>query len=471
MSSQLAETAGERGTSSGSARALLGILSFCFLLRIVLILSGGQGYWPDENRYQRSRWAAKALMAGDVRETVQVLNRADHFLFKVIGVVPALLEPIVGASLKWPALFFSLFSVANIWLAWAIVRRLGESEWAALCAAGLLGLSSTFLYYSRHLVPYDTAMAFALLSLLVGLRRPLRIRDSVLCGLLASAAFLTYYGYWLFAGFALVAHVLRPQPSGPPRWIRALVSGLSLVLPCAAVVVAGAAAGGDLPQQVIEFAHNVSQGSYAEGWNLPFFFLWHAEHLFLLLWAAGVVYGIREVARGNRREAVILCLGGIVFVYGGLVLFSSVLGKMVVYGRLVRQLVPFFCVLSAPLLNEVRLFSRRGRILVVVALVLAICQAAANFYRPFTQVFPPEFRRLVARAVAESGPGKYETLFVHHIYPRPGVPPRDEGEVILWRRHPLEYLPYQYEGYGPDQRRAFRTEDIRMRLVRRSNKR
>ena len=65
--------------------------------------------------------------------------------------------------------------------------------------SGLLGLCSTFLYYSRHILPYDTAMAFGLLALFAGLRTPLRAVDSVACGFLAASAFLTYNGCWTLA--------------------------------------------------------------------------------------------------------------------------------------------------------------------------------------------------------------------------------------------------------------------------------
>ena len=37
--------------------------------------------------------------------------------------------------------------------------------------------------------------------------------------------------------------------------------------------------------------------------------------------------------------------------------------------------------------------------------------------------------------------------------------------VIKEARHPLQYLPYQYEGYSPAQRQALRSTDIRMRII------
>jgi len=36
---------------------------------------------------------------------------------------------------------------------------------------------------------------------------------------------------------------------------------------------------------------------------------------------------------------------------------------------------------------------------------------------------------------------------------------------VLRESHPLEFLPYQYEGYNQEQRRRLRSGDIGMRLV------
>jgi hypothetical protein len=37
--------------------------------------------------------------------------------------------------------------------------------------------------------------------------------------------------------------------------------------------------------------------------------------------------------------------------------------------------------------------------------------------------------------------------------------------VVREAPHPLQFLPYQYEGYTPAQRSALRATDIRMRLI------
>jgi hypothetical protein len=312
-------------------RILLAILVLSLLLRVFLILSGGQYFFPDEARYDRSRAAADALWGGDLHGCIHALSTVDHFLFKVIGVVPATIQIIFGSSPKIPALFFSLFSVANLWLLWGIMRRLGESERAALFAVSLLSLCSTFLYYSRHLLPYDTAMAFGLLALFVGLKTPSRTINSILCGLFSVCAFLTYNGYWVLAVFAMLTHILRPPLALPHCLRRAFISGLSFAIPLAAMAAIAAIAfakgnllhDGNLLHQYLAFSRTVTQGSYAEGWSLPFCFLWNSEHFLILLWAVALIYSLKEFALGSRKEAMILGLLGILFIYGTLVGLAS----------------------------------------------------------------------------------------------------------------------------------------------------
>ena len=448
-------------------RILLAVLLLSLLLRVCLVFSGGQYFFPDEARYEKSRAAAEALWGGDIPGCLRALHSADHFLFKVLGVAPAILQIIVTPSSKIPALYFSLFSVANLWLLWGIMRRAGENERAAFFAVGLLALCTTFLYYSRHLLPYDTAMFFGLLSLFVGQKAPVRAIDSIMCGLFSVCAFLTYNGYWLLAGFGLLAHVLRPPLTFDQCLRRAFISGSSFAVPLV-ILLAGSAAlasvGGNLLQQFLNFSRTVTQGSYAEGWSLPFGFLWHSEHFLILLWGVALIYCVREFAAGRRNEAMILGLSGVLCIYGALVIFSVILEEFVVYGRLARQLVPFCSILTALFLERLWTSNPKGRGLAMIIVVMAVFQAAVNFQQPFAQSFPVEFRRLAAEASVPTKTGQYELLYDYYIYPEP-LPVKEGGTIIIQERHPLQFLPYQYEGHTPDQRCKLRTNDIRMRLV------
>jgi hypothetical protein len=101
------------------------------------------------------------------------------------------------------------------------------------------------------------------------------------------------------------------------------------------------------------------------------------------------------------------------------------------------------------------------RALVPVTLALLVAQAAVNFQRPLKQTFPDHLER-------QYGPSHLSDLIwvnVEHIYPEPRqtlIP--DQVVLVHQAPHPLEFLPYQYEGFTPAQRRVLRSTDIRMRL-------
>jgi len=443
---------------------LAGVLAASLVLRIALVLSGGQNYWPDEVRYGRSRQAVEAARLGDFASARRALSQPDHLLFGVLGLLPASLERLAGPDPRIPALFFALFSVASVLLVSAVMRRAGETAWSSCLGALLLAAAATDFYYARHLLPYDAALTLGLSSLYVGLRSPASALRSMSCGLLSCAAFLTYNGYWLLAALALFVHVL----SGPSDWRsrgrRALAALGGFAAPLVAIVAADGAAGGHLAGDWAAFSRTASQGRFAEGWSLPFAYLWHAEHAMTLLWAASFVFASWRLARGDRAKAFVIGVAGIAVVYGGLVLMSVGLEKMVVYGRQARQLVPFACILTAAALDRLWIPAPGRRLLAATIVAGVLAQAALNFREPLTQVFPAEFRRL-AEHERPAGGAPTLLLFAEHIYPIPAPVPAEAGAVLLARRHPLQFLPYQYEGYTPEERAALRSADIRMRLV------
>jgi hypothetical protein len=416
--------------------------------------------------------AIQQARRGEWSRAASYLANPDHVLFPILGLAPASVDPATHidsmilelSGARTPAVFFSLFSVASLVLVYVISRRFGESVGASWLATLVFALCATQLYYSRHLLPYDAAMAILLGALYAGLRRPDSPRDSVICGALACAGFLTYNGYWLLAAFAMAAHVLRDPLSARLALRRGLLAGASFAVPLLAIAAVDAARHGTFLRRWIAFAGTVTQGSYAEGWRLPFAYLWHAEHLLTLLWAASFAYALSRVARGERNGAFAVGVAGLLFIYGGLVLASVVLQKTAVYGRHVRQLVPFACLLTGAALGRLSRAGTRGRRLAAAALIAACVQAAINFRQPLRLVFPDEFRRMAARLPNPAGATR-RILYAEHIYPVPREVAPAGGVIVLARDHPLQYLPYQYEGYTPAQRHALRSTDIRMRVV------
>jgi hypothetical protein len=369
----------------------------------------------------------------------------------------------------------------NIWLVWRLALRTGAGPREALVAALCMALSNSMFYYSRHLLPYDVALTLGLWALLVALRERPRQRTVFFCGFLAGLTFLTYTGYWLLAGLTGLVCVLARRQTLRSRCTTALLCGLGLAAPPLTVVLVSKLVGANLLGAMTRFSSAVTQGDFHEGWRLPLEYLWHAEHAMFIAWLAAVLYCGLVFRRLNERREIRIWLFGLLWLYGGLVLFSVGLHKFVVYGRIVRTMVPLFCLVTAFAAEDVLARWRTRRVVVAAALVGLVLQAGWNFRIPLTQTFPREFVHraqcvypdLAVDADALAfGPdqvdasGDYRLIYAKHIWPEPrppNLPPYDE---LLAAGHPLQFLPYQYEGFGPVQRAHLRDMDIRMRLVR-----
>ena len=450
---------------SRPVQCLVPVLLVSFLTRAGLILAGGQYYWTDEGRYETARHAARLILRADIVKAVRDIAFDNHFGFALIALPPALLEQLVYPNLTLPALYLCLFSVANIGLLWAIARRAGATETESLIAAGLLALSTSSFYYSRHLFPYDASLTFGLAALFMGIGKPSTHRSSLLCGLFASLCFLVYNGYWSMAALALLVHLVFLPRGARQIARRAVFFGLAFAAPplCAAGV--GALFGFDALERSIFFSNTITEGAFSEGWSLPFEYLWHTEHFLFPLWVVSFVYCLWTVGKGGRAKNVVLGIAGLLFVYGVLVLLSVGLQKFVVYGRLVRQCTPFFCLLTAHALEGIRTSKGGGRRIFAVLFALIFVQAFVNQYACFKLTFPADFRVQANVAMDNEGGLEYGMVNVRHIYPEADDAPDREHRVVLEAPHPLEFLPYQYEGFSPAERAELRSHKIEMQLV------
>ena len=230
------------------------------------------------------------------------------------------------------------------------------------------------------------------------------------------------------------------------------------------VIGSDALFGGRLIESYRTFGAQVTQGDYQEGWRLPFEYLWHAEHGLLILWLASLAWCLATVRRSAASPRVRVGLAGLLIAFATLAISSTLLHMFVVYGRLARQLVPFFCLLTAFALG--RIWASRSRVvrgLVPATIVILVAQAAHNSRRHYNKRF-----RTISSASAEFGRERSHLGERGTHLPRAsqGRPSRSvRFDLPFWAPHPLEFLPYQCEGYTPAQRRVLRLTDIRMRIL------
>ncbi len=461
-----------------SGRLFLGLaaalLITAVLLRFLLVEGGGQFFFPDETRYFLSREAATLVASGNLRPGLLLpFSNSEHIGFKVLGLMPALLEERFGHDGRLPALFFSIFSVLNLLLIGLCARRLGASPMAQLWALFLGVCSNSLFYYTRHLFPYDASLCLGLLAFYIGSRSG-GWRRSTAVGLLAGLAFITYLGYWTLAGTVMLLHLLRG--GGWRLWLeRALATGAGFGAVVAVVLLVNQLSTGHALADTLRFATTINQGDFHEGHSLPWRYLQAAEGLLLWVWLAAAAYAMvwlirSQAARGGRNQARWLCLAALVLLYVIPLVTSNVLQKFVVYGRGARLEVPFFCLLTALVLDDLDWSKRVVRLAVAGLAVLVAISAVLRFAVPLTQQFPAAFRTrgdALLRQRPPPDPGSYyRYVNVNHYVMAAEVLKQAPAETLLVAAHPYQFEPYLFEGFSPAERARRRSVDHRMRLVR-----
>ncbi|HET6823971.1 MAG TPA: hypothetical protein VFH34_15075 [Anaerolineales bacterium] len=457
---------------------VIGILFVSLILRWILILRGGQYYISDETRYEVSLAAARLLWQGQFGEALrQFTVSPEHLGFKVVGTLPALTEYLIGPSLVVPAIFFSFFSILNLYLIFLLSRRSqispNESIYALFFAASCLSL----LYYSRHLFPYDMAMSFGLMALYIALDQNPTMKLSLVCGGLSFLCFITYNGYWPLAGFAMLAHVLIHSKRISNILQKGILTAFGFITSLIIVILAMLWSGTDMISAYRLFASSITQGVFEEGWSLPFEYFWHTEYAIILILTAMAILALASSSR-NQRKYTWLWAGGILFIYLCLVI-PSMLEYFVVYARLARQMIPFLILLAAPGLIELEKRIAYGYGARVPRLIVAIAflQAVWNFYTAYQVNFPRDFAAEVqtrfpdfefsAKRLAFGAPvicqdSGYMVEHTKFYVAPPEEVPHVEGQLLLSALHPTNYQPYLYEGDSPDFRKAYRNLKLRM---------
>ena len=447
------------------------------VLRWILILRGGQFYFSDESRYGIAQDALVLMLEGKVRTgLLTLLDELAHVGFKLTALIPALFEHIFDTTLILPAIFFSFFSILNLFLIWKIALKAGASLRVANYALLLAACSQVLLYYSRHLFPYDQAMFFGLSGLYVALKNNAQPGVSFLCGILGFLCLVTYNGYWAIAAFAMLVCIFNGAKEN--LWIvkRPTFLVLGFLAPLAILLLVCFVVGKDVFGDYGVYLQKIVQGSFSEGWSLPFEYLWHAEHGLLVIVGLLSLLALFLFLK-KRDKFVYIAIGGTLFIYLCLVIPSNFLHAFVVYGRTARQLMPLLVLSAAYGLSALHFWKPRGRWLANIVVGMIVVQTAWNYSLSYKIVYPREFiqdiqQRYPAFEVSSKMMRFYSPLICqnegfllinfHYIYnPLPTLPDI-QGELLSQAPHPVHFQPYLYEGYTPEERQAIREVNIKI---------
>ena len=478
-----------RQRSTGICAAL--VLLAAMTIRVVLAARGGQFYSSDEYvHFTPALAAADALGRGEWDAALVALIQQEHHMgFRLSSALVAVTGRLIApGQLELTACLLASASVAVILLVYALARRLGAPREEALLAMLFAATATSLTYFSRHLMPYDTGLALDLLALWLALRVG-GFGRAVAVGAVACLGFLTYYAYLAVAAVAGAVHVLRTR-AGVGRRLAGVALGAAAVFACfeIATVTRGATIPWVLPFHVMlwRFLHGAPESwgsSYAEGWWVPGAYLWHVEHLVVVVWVALIIVGCVIGTRRARQWGAIA-----VGLYAWMVLHSTVLGESVVLGRFVRQVVPFLCLgAAAGLADALARLRRRGgwrarRHWWAIGVAVYAGAVILNLWPVFAQRFPRDLDRRWRAAHGPlaydqtllgpdgtAGTGRYVAFNVRMAGPPwPVVGVRDEplpGCVIEAYPHPLAWPGYQYEGYTEAGRAAVRAQPYLMALV------
>jgi hypothetical protein len=477
--------------------ALLAIVAISAILRIILCERGGQFFFGDELRYDRVVRLYFAIANGNAHDVRETLAMPEHALFPWVGAIVMAAQHLLAQATPYGdwgrhpefatftmwigACVLSLFSTLNVLFVHRLARVAGAGREEALWATLIMAASNTAFYYSRHLLPYDCALSFALAAMVVGLKAP-TLGRAALCGFLAGCAYHVYNGYWFLppvVALVYCGHGWRGARRKP--LFSMLIAGLSLGLGLPLLV--GTLAGGShYWRTMVAFSGTVTQGSFAEGWSLPWAYLWSSEDWLGVAVVACILAAFADgwIAARPMERRVRIWLAATVTVYVLLVLASVVMEKFVVYGRTVKPLVPLFCLLAGWAVGG--LVGGRRSLRWIGAAALAAC-ALVHFAPHFARVFPRDVEITVLRnfgnpkrTLSMSGSiyiplalpvtrGDLALANAQMIYPVRAFIGFPEGRTLFRIEHPLTYAPFQYEGHSPAERAMLRTQDISMRLI------
>ena len=447
------------------------------VLRWVLILKGGQFYFPDESRYGIAQDALVLLLDGKVKTALlTLLGELAHVGFKFTALIPAFFENRLDTTLALPAIFFSFFSILNLLLIWKIALAADDSPRVANYALFIAAGSQVLLYYSRHIFPYDEAMFFGLLALYVTLKNPNKPRTLFLSGALSFLCLVTYNGYWVIAAFALVANIFYEAKEKHWSLKRSTFLGLGFLTPLALLLLLCFLIGKDFLGDYGVYLQKITQGSFGEGWSLPFEYFWYAEHFFIVIVGLLTILALFHL-KEKENKILYIGLGGTLFVYLGLVIPSNFTHTFVVYARTARQLMPFLVLTAAYGLSCLQSWKHGGRWLANFVVAVVFVQALWNYSLEYKLIYPQEFiqelqtqypdfeisskmMRFYAPLVCQNN--GVLALNYHYIYTWPQSIPPLQDDLLMQAPHPVNFLPYQYDGYTPVERQAIRTQKIEM---------
>jgi len=385
----------------------------------------------------------------------------------------------------------SLFSIINALLLYPIIRSAGGCALQGSIASVLLLLSTTNFYFSRHLLPYDISITLSLLSLLALLKFERNEKASFITGVLSGLSTLTYFGYWPLA-LATWACTILFSPNKAKALLFCSIGGLC---PALFFQVLGYLVDVNYLSGVIEFLRATStnqMGDQGVSLSAIFEFFWLSENfysifLLILLIITCFYCKLSDCRKLNSKTLGILYF---IIIIGVFIFCTEVLGSFVLYGRTIKQILPYICIASSfSLCILIRTLCSKTSVSVFLILgVIVLCVSFNNHSKVLTITYPKNFNdkvTLITNDFQETSSfigrniqklekpdplAKFSLVNAQYLVP-PIIDVKDipTGDIILEEKHPyFHFKPYQFLHYNSTERSLIESQNLSMKLIKKN---
>jgi hypothetical protein len=374
------------------------------LLTVVKLNLIGTGFlaFPDEFRYLSSGNIVSALSELKIEDAIKtIFSTQGRPVETIIKMIPSALQ-FVSANVfnqncyesnnSYPLFIFNFIIYCFILIVHFKFSKIVLKDEILALISVLLYCSLTNSYiYLRHALPYDSSLLVFYLIIYKTVffteNENLSLKRSFFLGIVSFIAYLVYPGYFTLYSIALLIlffnSLTRNNFLNTFFYSCFYIFGSIFCLIIFEVMarLVGVSYLGD----ALSLSATITQGSFDESFTFIIKYLFDVEFLngifimiSLVVFCFIIIYLILK--KTFKQHFLIILLG--ILISGMYLTYASMgyfLHKMVFYGRLLHQYIPFICLLSMFSINELLKKSKKKVLILVMISMVFVVQFGFNF--------------------------------------------------------------------------------------------
>jgi hypothetical protein len=411
-----------------------------FLIAIIVLITAikldliGTGFlaFPDEVRYCQSGRALQNIKDLNIDAAIK-----DIYLTQgrpadaIINIIPSAIQYVTARIFNFSfyepkntyPLFLFNFSIYCIFLVvfYRICRLLLQDRVLALISVLLYSTLTNSYLYIRHALPYDMSLLIFYLIIykiiIYTSENSLSFLKSSIIGFCSFLGFLVYPGY--FPLFIVGLFILFFSNFSKEYIYRRIFHSGSFILGSILCLFIfeeiGRLAGKSYIYDAIGLSKTITQGSFEESFSFILKYLYQVEGLtgiflmvglsvFFLMMAYRLKY--KPFKQYSLINLLAIALLGNYLAYASAGYFFH---KVVFYGRLLHQYLPFICIFSIYSINElVSILTRKSKLILSLISIIFIVNFGFNFINYKSYSYP---RDILWQLIGTNNLIKVENVF------------------------------------------------------------